>query len=67
MPQDTFHSDFFGELTFVELKKNFSGYDICAKCLLKRLPEECHKAPCTPAEREDKRNGYYSVHQMPEN
>ena len=64
MKQDTFTSDLWGEVQFFPV----SGKAVntkCKHCILLRTEQDCLDAPCTPHEREDGQDGYYSVHQMP--
>lgn len=61
--QMSFTSEEWGLLTFFPSKKAKTD---CRHCLLMRdSPKECLKAPCTPEERADGLNGYYSIHNMP--
>lgn len=60
--QNHFASEIFGQLDFFPVK------DVkrkCLKCLLYRTPEECEEAPCDEISRNDKLNGYFSIHNMP--
>lgn len=64
MSQDTFESKRWGTLHFFEVKE--INYNACCKrCLLNGSGDECRSAPCVPWCREDGKNGYFSIHQMP--
>ena len=60
---NTFVSKRWGELTFFPAKTN-KVKDTCRHCLLK-CSDECQTAPCASYQREDNRDGYFSMHQMP--
>lgn len=64
--QTKFTSKIWGELTFYP--SNDSDDKRCRRCLLNTYScrFECEKAKCLKTERDDKQNGYYSIHQMPE-
>lgn len=53
----------WGLLTFFPTKTNLYK-DTCNKCLLKNS-DECADAPCHGEYRADGKNGYYSIHDMP--
>ena len=62
--ETTFHSDLWGDVEFFPV----SGKAVstkCKHCILARDETACLQAPCTPQEREDGQDGYYSIHQMP--
>lgn len=59
--QEHFESKKYGNLTFFPQKKNQ-----CSKCLLYNELDECLMAPCTPFERLDNKEGYFSNHNIPE-
>ena len=63
MDQNKYNSKQWGELTFFPAKTN-RVKDTCRHCLLKGS-DECQTAPCASYQREDKREGYFSTHQMP--
>ena len=63
--QNTFRSKEFGTLTFFPAK-DAKWKNTCRHCLLNRCEEECLKAACSANERKDNREGYFSIHQMPE-
>lgn len=68
MSQETFESKEWGTLTFYPVKDDHSFKSrtkCCNHCMLEMNGEECVQANCRPAEREDYRLGYYSIHQMP--
>lgn len=58
--QNQYRSKKWGLLNFIPAKG-----DVCKKCLLYNELNECVNAPCTTAEREDGKTGYYSVHNLP--
>ena len=58
-----FESEIFGDVWFQEY--NGSSYKACKKCLLFRIPSECHKAACSSFFRVDLKNGYYTIQQTP--
>lgn len=58
-----FVSKQWGLLTFFPAPSNKTK-DTCQKCLL-RDSEECQNAPCSDFQRYDRREGYYSIHDMP--
>ncbi len=47
------------KLIFFEAKK----IECCRRCFL--LRSTCCEVPCSPYKRIDKKNGYYSIHEMP--
>lgn len=62
------HENFFvsktwGVLDFIPTKSQ-QYKETCRRCLLNGQ-EECKLAHCTPATRADKRQGYFSKHEMP--
>ena len=61
MTQDTFISTKWGTLTFLEGKPE----KCCSHCLL-RHGNECSHAPCTPMERNDGKEGYFTVREFPQ-
>lgn len=63
MVQDTFISEEWGMLTFVEM--NGSNDKRCRHCLLRPIIQECIKAPCSSQQRQDNKSGYFTIHQMP--
>lgn len=69
--ENSFMSTEWGKLTFYEAASN-KWTDTCRHCLLWVYPEnrtdrdECLTAPCSCDERADHRNGYYSIHNMPQ-
>lgn len=65
MSKNTFYSNLWGELTF--FPTNDSSLKNCRRCLLNcdKCLEECFQAPCLAIHREDKKNGYFSIHEMP--
>ena len=64
--ENQFVSELWGVLQFYPTRTD-DMKETCQKCLLRCLEcsEECAKAKCTTDQRRDKRNGYYSIHQMP--
>lgn len=66
--QSYFLSEVFGLLDFHPAEDDKWIHN-CQKCLLwdpeKGQTEECLMAPCTPSQRADHSNGYYSIKQMP--
>lgn len=48
----------WGDYTFVELPEGTNPKLRCMRCRLK-LNNECHKAHCSPEQREDGKFGYY--------
>ena len=66
--QNTFQSEKWGQLQFFPTK-TAKWADNCRHCLLwtrkQGQTDECLQAPCNPDERDDHRQGYYSIHQMP--
>ena len=65
MEEDTFDSPTWGQLTFFPAKTD-KWNDTCKHCLLARSMAECMQVHCVASEREDRRNGYFSIHQMPQ-
>lgn len=61
--EDEFISELWGRLQFYHTKSD-SVKETCRKCLLFQSIE-CGIAKCQADERQDHRNGYYSIHQMP--
>ena len=53
------------ELTFFPVKKNETSSVTCKKCILQKILKECYHAPCAPFDRDDGQNGYFSIHEMP--
>lgn len=70
--QSEFMSSLWGRLTFYPTKGN-GWKDTCKHCLLwvrkeeQNPQDECLSAPCSCDERQDGRNGFYSIRNMPEN
>ena len=62
--QNFYSSEEWGMLTFYEVKE-WSEYNCCRRCLL-HGSSECWQAPCQSWKRNDKRHGYYSIHEMPD-
>lgn len=64
--ENHFVSELWGVLQFYPTRTD-DMKETCRKCMLRCLEcsEECAKAKCTADQRRDKRNGYYSIHQMP--
>ena len=60
----SFMSEKYGKLDFFETKSD-QWKDTCKHCLLYNS-EECHRACCMGIHRIDGKNGYFSIHQMPE-
>jgi len=67
MPEDqnTFQSKKFGALTFFPAK-DAEWKNTCRHCLLYHSEKECLQAACTTLDRQDGREGYFAIHQMPE-
>ncbi len=69
--KNTFQSAMWGCLTFYSTNSN-KWQDNCRHCLLwvhkklQRPDDECLQAPCSHDDREDGRDGYFSIHNMPE-
>lgn len=61
--ENFFVSKIWGVLDFFPTKSQ-QYKETCGRCLLNGL-EECKRAHCTPATRADKRQGYFSKHEMP--
>jgi hypothetical protein len=62
--QQHYHSELWGDVEFFPV----SGKSVatkCKHCILQRTDIDCLSAPCTSLEREDGLDGYYSIHQMP--
>lgn len=57
--QNTLKDEKWGELHFFE-----SLYGCCGKCLVSLV--DCSSVPCTPIQRKDHKNGYFSIHEMSE-
>lgn len=59
-------SDDWGKVYFHEAKTN-KWKDTCRHCLLWNggQQHECDIAPCTPDERRDHKEGYFSIQQFP--
>lgn len=64
MVQDTFDSPTWGRLTFFPSKTD-KWNDTCKHCLLFHSEAECEQVRCVASERDDRRNGYFAIHQMP--
>lgn len=68
--ENTFHSEVWGcDLVFVPTKSNTTKAT-CNKCLLNEVRvrgvhDECMQAKCMDFLRSDKRNGYFTKHDMP--
>lgn len=62
--ENTFNSPTWGQLTFFPTKSN-KWNETCRHCLLARSKSECHAAHCRSNERTDGKNGYFSIHEMP--
>jgi hypothetical protein len=62
--ENHFVSKKWGELMFIPTKTN-SVKNTCRHCLLRHSEDECQQAPCASYQREDGREGYFSIHQMP--
>lgn len=62
--ENTFNSPTWGELTFFPAKSS-KWDDTCKHCLLARNTVECFMTNCRSYERTDFKNGYFSIHQMP--
>lgn len=68
--KNTFQSAVWGTLTFFPTKTN-KWKDTCRRCLLwtgdrpGKEVSECLNAPCAACERHDGKDGYYSIHDMP--
>ena len=62
--ETTFHSDLWGTVQFFPVSGKAASTK-CKHCILQRTEQDCLAAPCTPQEREDGQDGYYSIHQMP--
>lgn len=65
MEENIFDSTMWGRLTFFPARSD-KWNDTCKHCLLARTPEECDRARCSAFDRADGRNGYFSIHEMPE-
>jgi len=63
--QNTFQSKTFGTLTFFPAR-DAKWKNTCRHCLLNRSEEECMQACCSAQERSDRREGYFSIQQLPE-
>ena len=59
--QQHYSSETWGLVEFFPHKED----NRCRKCLLCRSEEDCRNAPCSSNERNDKLDGYYTIHQMP--
>lgn len=68
--QNNYQSMTWGLLTFCPTKGN-GWKDTCRHCLLwvpkdrQTDKDECLSAPCNSQDREDRQNGYFSIHNMP--
>lgn len=60
----SFMSEKYGKLDFFETK-TLEWKDACKHCLLWNS-DECSRADCMSIQRFDGKNGYFSIHQMPE-
>lgn len=58
-----FTSTTWGLTTFIPTKDD-TWKNNCRHCILLRSAE-CWQAPCTPEEREDGKQGYYSIQEKP--
>lgn len=64
--QDKIYSPYLQrEVTFFPVKKNETSSVTCKKCILQKIRKECFRAPCAPCDRDDGQNGYFSIHEMP--
>lgn len=65
MDKNRFYSNLWGDLTFFPTNDSFEKN--CRRCLLncKECFDECSQAPCLASQREDHKNGYFSIHKMP--
>lgn len=61
----SFMSEKYGKLDFFEALSD-KWKDTCKHCLLRYEDPECHAASCFDYQRRDGKNGYFSIHQMPE-
>lgn len=62
--QQQYHSDMWGDVEFIPV----SGKAVqtkCKHCILRQTDIDCLSAPCTSQERDDGLDGYFSIHQMP--
>ena len=62
--QQQYESEMFGVADFFPVTGKAVNTK-CRHCILARTEKDCLAAPCTPIERKDGRDGYYSIHQMP--
>lgn len=64
--QNYYTSPIWGTLVFF-ISNNTRKVKDCQHCLLWNggEPDECPNAPCTPTERIDGHNGFYSIRQIP--
>lgn len=60
----SFMSEKYGKMDFFETKSEL-WKDTCMHCLLLNS-DECSRANCMSRHRIDGKNGYFSIHQMPE-
>lgn len=61
----SFVSEKYGKLDFFPAPSD-AWKDTCKKCLLYHNENECHTTFCLSYQRRDVRDGYFSIHQMPE-
>ena len=62
--QQQYESKVWGDVQFSPVSGKAASTK-CRHCILAGTEMDCLAAPCTPQEREDGLNGYYSIHQMP--
>ena len=69
--QNVFQSVLWGQLNFVQCESK-KWTDTCRHCLLwvhkdsQTENDECISAPCSSEDREDGKNGYFSIQEMPQ-
>jgi len=64
--QDTYVSERWGVTRFHEAPKGWGPDKVCSRCILERDSEDCDNARCSPGFRTDRKDGYFTIQEMPE-